>query len=74
MGKTATKIYCMPGWDIVVIWSDGSAVLYDAVELGCKWFKMSNDAFYDIYGFNFNPHEIPGLYEYCRKKVYPNEE
>ena len=64
----------MPGWSIVVIWSDGSMVRYDAIELGCEWFKMSNDAFYDIYGFNFNPHKIPGLYEYCRKKVYPNEE
>lgn len=21
------------------------------------WFKMSNDAFYELYGFNFNPHD-----------------
>ena len=34
------------------------------------WFKMSNDAFYKLYGFNFNPHQYPFLYEIARKKVY----
>lgn len=31
---------------------------------------MSNDCFYELYGFNFNPHEYPGLYEEARKRVY----
>ena len=42
---------------------------YDAVHLGCEWFKMSNDGFYSMYGFNFNPHKW-GLYEKCRKLVH----
>lgn len=53
-----------------VIFSDGSKKAFDAVELGCDWFRMSNDAFFEIYGFNFNPHEYAGLYERCRKLVY----
>ena len=35
-----------------------------------RWFQMSNDAFYKAYGFNFNPHDYPGLYAVARKKVY----
>jgi len=35
-----------------------------------RWFKMSNDSFFNYYGFNFNPHDYPGLYELARKKVY----
>lgn len=35
-----------------------------------KWFCMSNDSFYSLYGFNFNPHDYPGLYEIAQKKVY----
>lgn len=58
---------------IVVEWSDGTMNIYDAFKLGRSWFKMSNDAFFQAYGFNFNPHNIPGLYERCRKAVYPNE-
>lgn len=34
------------------------------------WFKMSNDTFYELYGFNFNPHEYPMLYEIAREEVY----
>ena len=34
------------------------------------WFKMSNDAFFELYGFNFNPHEFPYLYEIAREEVY----
>ena len=55
-----------------VTFSDGSVKWYDAIELGCAWFRMSNDAFYETYGFNFNPHRW-GLYDYCRKMVYKNE-
>lgn len=28
---------------------------YSAVELGVSFFKMSNDSFYDMYGFNWFP-------------------
>lgn len=34
------------------------------------WFKMSNDAFFAIYGFNFNPHKYPNLYNIVRKELY----
>lgn len=34
------------------------------------WFKTSNDGFYALYGFNFNPHKYPYLYEIARKRVY----
>lgn len=36
-----------------------------------RWFTMSNDGFYKLYGFNFNPHDYPGLYEQARKRVHP---
>ena len=58
---------------LIVSFSDGSKKMYDAFKLGCKWLKMSNDTFYSIYGFNFNPHNIPGLYERCMKEVFPND-
>ena len=57
---------------VIVTYSDASVKNYDAVKLGCDWFKMSNDMFFDLYGFNFNPHNVPGLYEKCRKIVYPD--
>lgn len=33
------------------------------------WFKTDNDTFFRIYGFNFNPHKYPGLYEVTRKEI-----
>lgn len=33
------------------------------------WFKTDNDTFFRIYGFNFNPHKYPGLYEIARKEI-----
>ena len=56
--------------------------MYDATEFRGKslmewavlWFKMSNDSFYRAYGFNFNPHKYPGLYEAAREKVYGQQE
>lgn len=59
---------------VIVEWSDGSVQYYDAVKLGCEWFNMSNDAFYEKYAFNFNPHEIQGLYEKCQRTVLLNEQ
>lgn len=47
----------------------GKPLIFWAVQ----WFKMSNDCFYEMYGFNFNPHDYTGLYEIARKKVYPEE-
>ena len=35
-----------------------------------RWFSMSNDAFFDLYKFNFNPHEYPGLYEEARRRYW----
>lgn len=47
----------------------GQSLMFWALE----WFKMSNDAFYASYGFNFNPHEYPGLYAEARERMYPGE-
>ena len=40
------------------------------LEWAILWLKMSNDTFFDLYGFNFNPHNYPELYEIARKKVF----
>ena len=40
------------------------------LEWAIIWFKTSNDDFYSFYGFNFNPHNYPGLYLLARKKVH----
>lgn len=48
----------------------GKALLRWAV----LWFKMSNDTFYELYGFNFNPHDYPMLYEIAREEVYGREQ
>lgn len=45
----------------------GETLLFWAVQ----WFQLSNDEFYMRYGFNFNPHAYPGLYEKARKIAYP---
>lgn len=58
---------------LIVSFSDGTQKIYNAFELGCKWFRTDNDTFYKTYGFNFNPNNIPGLYERCRNAVYPND-
>lgn len=36
------------------------------IEWAVLWFKMSNDAFFQLYGFNFNPHDYPYLYEIAK--------
>ena len=40
------------------------------LEWALLWFRLTNDDFYMLYGFNFNPHEYPGLYEIARDKYY----
>lgn len=37
------------------------------LEWAIIWLKTSNDAFFEEYGFNFNPHEYKGLYELAMK-------
>ena len=43
---------------------------YDARKLTIDWFTNSNDIFFYMYGFNFNPHDYPGLYEWGRKYLH----
>ncbi len=60
------------GDTVFVTWNDIGETAYNAVRLGCDWLRMSNDEFYDMYGFNFNPHSIPGLVGRCRDIVNKN--
>ncbi len=43
------------------------------MEWAIIWFNTDNDSFFKLYGFNFNPHKYPGLYELARKRVYESE-
>ena len=54
---------------LTVRWSDGSITRYSPEALGVEWLNMSNDAFFKKYGFSFNPHKFPGLYERCRERL-----
>lgn len=47
----------------------GRSLMFWALE----WFRMSNDTFYALYGFNFNPHKYPGLYEAARERKWGHE-
>src|SRR5699024_9272337 len=58
--------FTLPGTDGIFI----QGKLYSKKKLCLDWFQMSNDGFYDLYGFNFNPHEYPGLYDWGRKTLY----
>lgn len=58
------------GNTLIVKFSDGSENYYNITDLGCDWFRMTNDSFFDYYGFNFNPHNFEGLYEKCRNLVF----
>lgn len=53
------NVFTFPGTDGIFI----HGKLYSKKKLCLDWFQMSNDAFYVFYGFNFNPHEYPGLYD-----------
>lgn len=44
--------------------------VYSKKKLTLDWFQMSNDGFFQLYGFNFNPHDYPGLYEWGRKTLF----
>lgn len=56
----------LPGTDGIFI----NGCLYSKKKLCIDWFRMSNDLFFKLYGFNFNPHQYPGLYEWGRKYMY----
>lgn len=58
---------------LLVKWSDGTTSTYNATDIGVEWFKMDNDTFFKVYGFNFNPHEYPGLYEKCREIAFRSD-
>lgn len=57
------------GGDIVVI----NGTPYSKIKLTVDWFQMDNDTFFRVHGFNFNPHNYPGLYEAGRRIVFRNE-
>lgn len=44
--------------------------LYSKRKLCLDWFRMSNDMFFKYYGFNFNPHNYQGLYEWGREILF----
>ena len=55
-----------PWTDIIII----NGRMFSKRALTLAWFQNSNDGFYKKYGFNFNPHDYPGLYEWGRKQLY----
>lgn len=52
-----------------VYFSDGTMILYNAVELGKEWFTMSNDAFFEKYNFDLNLPKYPELFEKVKKEL-----
>ena len=45
------------------------------IDWAVLWFKMSNDAFFRLYGFNFNPFDYPYLYDILQEvPMYKNNE
>ena len=37
-------------------------------EWAMLWFDYDNDTFFEMFGFNFNPHKYPHLYEVAREE------
>lgn len=48
---------------------NGKSLMFWALE----WFSISNDAFFHCYGFNFNPHKYPVLYEQAQTRYFSQE-
>ena len=65
-GEIKINIFTLSTTDVIFI----NGKLYSKKALCLDWFRMSNDVFYELYGFNFNPHEYAGLYEWGRKELY----
>lgn len=40
---------------VIVKYESGKIKTYDAYELTKNWFRMSNDTFYNYFGFNYIP-------------------
>lgn len=55
---------------LTVKFSDGSTKYHDALDAAVQWMKMTNDGFFRMYGFNFNPHKWGNLYSMAQKAVY----
>ena len=62
-GGTTVSIY-----DNEIIMVNGNK--YSKKKLCLDWFQMDNDSFFREYGFSFNPHKYPGLYEWGRRHLY----
>lgn len=60
------NVFDLYGTDLIFI----NNKWYSKKELCLEWFRMDNDSFYEKYGFNFNPHEFKGLYDWGRKTLY----
>lgn len=39
-------------------------------DLCIEWFVMANNAFFNKYGFNFNPHKYEGLHSEVRNHIH----
>ena len=53
---------------VIVKYDSGKVRIYDAYELTKSWFRNSNDAFYDYYGFSYIPSSK--MQTWYRKKYY----
>lgn len=53
---------------VIVKYNSGKTRMYDSYELTKNWFTMSNDAFYDYYGFNYIP--SASMQRWYRKKYF----
>lgn len=60
------NVFTLPWTDEIYI----NGRMYSKKKLCLDWFRMSNDGFFREYGFNFNPHEYPGLYDWGRNFLY----
>lgn len=56
----------------VIAVEDGDVVAsYDAIDLAMKWFRMDNDTFFEVYGFNWVPHGA--IYDTAKRNVERRE-
>lgn len=46
-----------------VKFSDSTVKHFNIYDLCVEWLYMTNDDFYNCYGFNFNPHNFDGVYK-----------
>lgn len=53
---------------VIVKYNSGKTKVYDAQELTESWFNMSNEGFYNTYGFNYIPSSK--MQSWYRKKYF----